>query len=69
MTVLNARAAGALRAGSALGALAFAALVATPAYAQDQGTTPQSTQPQDQTQATSNAPQVGTQAPAVPVHV
>ena len=68
MTVLNARAAGALRAGSALGALAFAALVATPAYAQDQGTTPQSTQPQDQTQATSNAPQVGTQAPAVPVH-
>jgi iron complex outermembrane recepter protein len=68
MTLLNARAAGALRAGSALGALAFAALVATPAYAQDQGTTPQSTQPQNQTQSTSGAPQAGTPAPAVPVH-
>jgi iron complex outermembrane receptor protein len=68
MTLLNARAAGALRAGSALGALAFAALVATPAYAQDQGTTPQSTEPQNQSQSTTGAPQAGTPAPAVPVH-
>ena len=68
MTLLNARAAGALRAGSALGALALAALVATPAYAQDQGTTPQSTQPQNQSQSTTGAPQAGTPAPAVPVH-
>ena len=57
----------ALRAGSALTALACAALLATPAYAQDQGSTAQSSDPTKQNQATSNAPQAGTNAAAVPV--
>ena len=57
----------ALRAGSALTALACAALLATPAYAQDQGSTAQSSDPTKQNQATSNAPRAGTNAAAVPV--
>jgi len=57
----------ALRAGSALTALALAALMAAPAYAQDQGATTQSSDPAKQDQATSNAPQAGTNAAAVPV--
>ncbi|MBV8907882.1 MAG: TonB-dependent receptor plug domain-containing protein, partial [Sphingomonas sp.] len=48
-------------------ALAFAALYAAPAFAQDQGATTQSTDPTKQDQATSNAPQAGTNAAAVPV--
>ena len=41
--------------------------MATPAYAQDQGATTQSTDQSKQDQATSNAPQAGTNAAAVPV--
>ena len=67
MTKSVVRAGPALRAGSALTALAFAALMATPAYAQDQGATTQSTDQSKQDQATSNAPQAGTNAAAVPV--
>jgi len=67
MKVSNVRAGTVLRAGSALTALAFAALMAAPAYAQDQGATTQSTDPTKQDQATSNAPQAGTNAAAVPV--
>jgi iron complex outermembrane receptor protein len=41
--------------------------VASPAYAQDQGATTDATQPQNQDQAASNAPQAGTQASPVAV--
>ena len=67
MKATNLRFGTALRTGSALTALALAALMAGPAYAQDQGATTQSSDPTKQDQATSNAPQAGTEAAAVPV--
>ena len=57
----------ALRGGSALTVLAFAALMATPALAQDKGPTTQSSDPAKQDQATSNAPQAPTNASPTPV--
>ena len=54
--------------GSLLATTVIAGMaVSVPAYAQDQGPTTNSTQPQNQDQATSNAPQAGTNAPATPV--
>jgi iron complex outermembrane recepter protein len=67
MTISDVPAGAALRAGTALTALAFAVLMATPAYAQDQGATTQSTDPAKQDQATSNAPHAGTNAAATPL--
>jgi iron complex outermembrane receptor protein len=47
--------------------LVTAGIFASPAVAQDRGTNSSSTQPQKQDQATSNAPQAGTPASAVPI--
>ena len=58
-----------LRAGTALSAFVIleAGLLSAPALAQDTGTQGESTEPENQDQATDNAPQVGTEASAVPV--
>ena len=58
----NVRLSAALRSG-----IALSALCAVPAYAQDQGSSTQASDPAKQDQATSNAPQAGTNAAPVPV--
>jgi iron complex outermembrane receptor protein len=65
MTLTKSRIAAGWRCGTAATAIAVAA-IATPAFAQDQGASSTSTAAKDQNQGTA-APQVGTNAPAVPV--